>query len=106
MASNKSWLNPSDWLIYGMAYFSQFVMWLWIAISPTLILALIGLFCYAAFEKNGYYLLLGCIGVGMAIGVVWAEYVRRTYGCIEFMSKLLSTPEIDGRRTVEQQKRR
>ena len=34
------------------------------------------------------------VGLGFVVGIVFAERVRRKYGCTRFMSRLLSTPDV------------
>jgi hypothetical protein len=34
------------------------------------------------------------IGLGFIVGIVFAERVRRKYGCTRYMSRLISTPDI------------
>lgn len=87
-------LKPLDLFVTGLGYFCYFVMWWWICLSPLLGFSLIGGFLFLAFDS--FWLLGACIGIGFVLGVYWAEKVRREVGCMDFMGKLLSTPEIDG----------
>lgn len=103
--SKLSLTNPMDWYVILIAYFCNAVMWLWIAASPVILFSLIGLFLFGAFQEFGFYLMLGNIFFGVVLGIVWAERIRKNIGCIEFMGKLLSTPEIEGWRTKKQHKR-
>jgi hypothetical protein len=45
-------------------------------------------------EPNLQWLSITIIGLGFVMGLVFAERVRRKYGCTKFMSRLISTPDL------------
>ena len=99
-------IKPIEWLVYLLAFLGCALLWLWVASTPFFVFAVLGLLGYAADEVHGLYWLYAGLTTGSLLGIVYAEWIRRKYGCIEFMGKLLSTPEIEGWRTAEQQCRK
>ncbi len=96
-------IKPFEWFVFLLACLACTMLWLCVASTPFVFFAVLGLFGYAADEQNGLYWLYAGLATGGLLGIIYAEWVRRKYGCIEFIGKLLSTPEIDGRRTAQQQ---
>jgi len=41
------------------------------------------------------------VSLGFVIGIVFAERVRRKYGCTRFMSRMISTPDISSTDTYD-----
>jgi hypothetical protein len=99
-------IKPVEWFVFLLACLGCVMMWLWVASTPFFFCGVLGLVGYAADEQYGLYWLYTGIAIGSVFGTIYAEWIRRKYGCIEFMGKLLSTPEIDGRRTAQQQCRK
>ncbi len=70
----------------------QVVLWLKVALSPTLFAALLGLaFCIVREDITPEPIIIAA-SIGFAIGAIWAEYIRRTRGLLEFHSRLLGRP--------------
>ncbi|QBG34636.1 hypothetical protein [Litorilituus sediminis] len=46
------------------------------------------------------YVVYGCGFIGVIVGFIWAERIRKTLGIVTFTAYLLSTPEIDGWRDI------
>lgn len=89
-------INKMDEDEDGFIEFIAIIKWIKIFISPVLLLGVIGL----AVKINAAsvwmeYLGIGIICLGIICGIVFAEYVRRKYGLIEFDSSLSNTPDID-----------
>ncbi|MCJ8275167.1 MAG: hypothetical protein MJK04_37920 [Psychrosphaera sp.] len=99
-------IKPVEWFVYLLACLSCVMLWLCVASTPFFVFAVLGLIGFAADEVHGLYWLYTGLVTGCLLGTVYAEWIRRKYGCIEFMGKLLSTPEIEGWRTAEQQCRK
>jgi len=79
-----------------VAAFVQLCLWLSIALSPTLLGAILAsIISYQLGEFSPGYLAFGCV-VGGIIGTLWAERIRRTVGLSQFLGRLLGTPDIDG----------
>lgn len=71
------------------------IFWISLFIIPAGILGYIGLSYYVDSPGN---LLLSIIFwiVGIALGIFFAEVIRRKYGLDNFFGRMLSTPDIDG----------
>lgn len=77
-----------------LIYYLVFALfWLRIFIIPTIVFAVIGLWLY---RVNPHYLplsiVVGCIG--MTLGALWAENVRKKHGLDHFWGRLYATPDI------------
>jgi hypothetical protein len=72
-----------------LTYFIEAIFWLLIFLSPVLFFALIALF----YNKSNI-LFYSLLSIGIILGVLFAEWVRKKYGCSTFMGRLLGTPEI------------
>jgi hypothetical protein len=70
--------------------------WLQIAASPFLAGLIIGGIVYLA-KRDAIGLTIGIIiaSIGLVVGIVWATKVWRSQGTVNFMSRLLGTPELD-----------
>ena len=92
-------------------FFVNLIFWLWAFIVPT---AVAGFLAFLLYNNSSDYLLFSIIIslIGIVLGVVLAEYVRRKQGLDYFFGKLLSTPELEeenankneGRSTTEENK--
>ncbi|WP_025820673.1 hypothetical protein [Shewanella marina] len=90
-------IKPLEYHCYFLAVAMIALLYLQIVISPAGILSLIAAssFFFLSFEIARYVVGLACL-VGLIIGVIWAEKIRKTIGVLTFHAYLLSTPEIDG----------
>ena len=76
--------------------------WLQIVASPLLIGAGIGVLLYVAYPGETGKLVAICIAsAGLVAGVWWANKVRKSRGTVEFMSRVIATPELDKREAEE-----
>ncbi len=62
--------------------------WFWIMLSPTLIVGGIGYLLSEKYNQTLWLYALG--GTGLLSGIVLAEFIRRKYGCANFIAKLYS----------------
>ncbi len=74
-------------------WFIEAVFWLAVFMSPTLAFALAALVVYAKTETIFPFPAV-ILGAGMICGVICAEWVRKKYGCSNFMSRLYGSGEI------------
>jgi len=72
--------------------FVEIIFWLAIFSSPVLIGAVIAFIIYLNAPKFEW-LSITIAGLGVIIGILVAERIRRKYGCTEFMSRLISTSD-------------
>ena len=74
----------------------EIIGWLQIAASPLVAGLIIGTIIYLA-KTDTIGLIIGIIIAltGLVVGVVWATKVWRREGTVNFMSRLLGTPELD-----------
>ena len=81
--------------------FINSIFWLWLFIVPTGVLGFLAVWLY--FRSSGnlpYSIIIGAIGV--TLGIVLAEYVRKKYGLDHFFGRLSATPELDDFNKVEE----
>lgn len=80
-------------------FYASFVhvwSWLKVAVSPMcggMLLA--GLVCIAR-DQVSLPLIVIMGSIGLVIGVIWAERIRKKKGLIAFHGRLIGHPEIDG----------
>src|SRR5450432_2825288 len=67
--------------------------WLTIFASPFLLGSGIGLIVYIK-NQNLLWLSISLVSIGMITGVLFAEHIRRKYGCSRYMAKIRATPDI------------
>ena len=74
----------------------EIIGWLQIAASPIVAGLIIGSIIYSA-KTDTIGLIIGIIIAltGLVVGVIWATKVWRREGTMNFMSRLLGTPELD-----------
>ena len=69
--------------------------WIGIFIIPAGILGFVGLWYYIKSNDNLFFSII--IGsVGLILGIIFAEFIRRKYGLDNFFGRISSTPDIDG----------
>lgn len=79
-------------------YFTEVVGWLQIMVSPLLLaLALGALIYYLNPGKITLVLAIGIVVLGLSIGIIWATKVWKKQGTINFMSSIMSTPELNSK---------
>jgi flagellar biosynthesis protein FliQ len=70
--------------------------WLQIVISPLLIGLAIGFVIYLSKpDKLGLIIAISVAAVGLIIGIIWAIRVWKKEGTMNFISKIMATPEFD-----------
>lgn len=76
-----------------MNIFFEIIYWLKIFLSPFLFFNVIGI---AFFLRNKDFLWLWIIlgSIGLILGVIWAERVRRQKGTTQFMGEIYNTDDI------------
>jgi hypothetical protein len=73
--------------------FIEVIFWISIFCSPLMIGAAVAFIIYIS-APNLEWLSITIIGLWFFMGLVFAERVRRKYGCAKFMSRLISTPDL------------
>ncbi|MGR5145590.1 hypothetical protein ACQKP8_03450 [Photobacterium alginatilyticum] len=78
-----------------VACFVHILLWLKVAVSPALLGAFLGgMICFALNEMVLPVVAI-CTGLGVVLGIIWAEKTRRTVGLSKFHGRLIGHPEID-----------
>ncbi|AOT08497.1 hypothetical protein [Pseudoalteromonas luteoviolacea] len=86
-----------EWHLYFLGYLVFLLLYLQIVIVPIFFMGLLGTIAYLHFDHfTASILIVGCLLLGLLVGLYWAERTRRGLGIITFHAYLLSTPEIDG----------
>ena len=77
-------------------FITEALGWLQIVASPLVAGLIIGGLVYLA-KRDTIGLTIGIIiaSIGLVVGIVWATKVWRTKGTVNFMSRLLGTPELN-----------
>jgi hypothetical protein len=78
-----------------MALVAHALLWLAIAVSPTIVGLIIGFFLKAGDLFN--LTVVSCGLIGFIIGGLWAERIRRTIGLAAFLGRLTGMPELKDR---------
>ncbi len=75
----------------------EWVNWLKIALSPTILLAVVGLFIYLSMENknSGAYLFAFLTALGFGLGILWANNIKKKHGTTHFISRTDASPDID-----------
>ncbi|WDE10642.1 hypothetical protein [Thalassomonas haliotis] len=90
-------VKPLEWHLAFLGVFVISLFYLQIVSAPTFFMALIGISAFNYLEYDtALNVVYGCSFIGLVLGVLWAERIRRTLGIVTFTAYLLSTPEIDG----------
>ena len=76
----------------GFEKFTEGIAWIQIALSPTLIGIIAGIFVGVA-GSPGFGIVMGLLG--LTIGVLWAMRVSRKEGTSHFISRSMATPELN-----------
>lgn len=89
--------KPFEWHLFTLGAFVIGLFYLQIVITPAMFMALLG---FSTFDFLAYDIAMNvvivCSVIGIILGILWAERIRKTLGIVTFMAYLLSTPEIDG----------
>jgi positive regulator of sigma E activity len=71
----------------------EIIFWIAIFLSPLLIGIAIAFIIFLNATKLEWLSII-FISLGFVTGIIFAERVRRKYGCTRYMSRLLATPDI------------
>ncbi len=76
------------------------VCWIQLMMTPVL-LAGLGLFVFFMIKHitqidTTLKFVIPILLIALILGVYWAERIRKSTGCVNFMGRLLGTPEING----------
>lgn len=77
-----------------MKFFIEIFYWCLIALCPILIITIINMLIYN-YICISFTLLVIVEIIGVILGIILAEYIRRKYGCSVFYSKLMNTPDLE-----------
>ena len=85
-----------------LEFITEALAWLVIAASPTIIGGVIGgiIILYNP-NSIGFVIGIPIASAGLIIGITWATNVWKKTGTIQFLSRLLSTPELDNNKDEE-----
>ena len=72
------------------------IYWLWLIIVPTGVFGLVGYVFYEKNKENLPYCILLTL-IGLVLGVLWAERVRKKHGLSDYFSRIMATPDLDKR---------
>ncbi|MGF1724231.1 hypothetical protein [Photobacterium nomapromontoriensis] len=75
------------------------LLWLKTTLSPMLIGFTMAMIICIVRDDINIYLIASFSGIGLVIGIAWAEKTRRTIGLSKFHGRLIGHPEIDGSKT-------
>lgn len=79
-----------------LEFISEAVGFVMIVLSPLLIGAGIGAFIYSKFQNNFAVVIWVLLTIlGLIIGILWANKVRKGRGTMFFLSRVMRTPELD-----------
>lgn len=86
-----------DSFLYLVALFVQICIWLFFALSPTLLGLAGGFFLCARMRGStaGVVVWVLLTVAGAILGVVLAEKIRRSYGLMHTASRLIAHPELE-----------
>lgn len=72
------------------------IAWLQIAVAPLIVGGVAGFFIYAYYPNNlGVSMAVLTTVIGLVLGILWANRVRKKRGTVEHMSRVIATPELD-----------
>lgn len=88
--------NKEDGLFKTIELITESIGWVKIALSPTIIGAVVGAIVYFS-KQNTTTLVLGIIisVLGLIIGIVWANKHWKRKGTVAFISRINATPELE-----------
>lgn len=93
---NKPTKSFEDRVAAAFEFMVEAIGWMQIMISPFLIGIVLGAIIYAA-DQTVVGLVLGLMvaAAGFIVGAIWATNKWRGKGTVQFMSRLIATPEYD-----------
>jgi len=81
-----------------VARFVHVLLWLKVAVSSMLAGVFVAAVICIFRDDISTSVIATFSGIGLFIGIVWAEKIRRTIGLSNFHGRLIGHPEIDGSR--------
>ncbi len=79
-----------------ISFLVEFINWIRIVSSPTLIGLIVGGVFYYFFQNPiGKVLWVICAIIGFILGIIWASSIWRKQGTTTFLSKIIATPDLD-----------
>ncbi len=79
-------------------YFTEIMGWLQIVASPFLAASIIGVIIYFSRPNTTRLIVATAVAtIGLVIGIIWATRIWRKKGTIQFMSRIMATPEFDNK---------
>lgn len=86
-----------------IAFLIEVVNWFRIILFPTFLGVLLGGIIYYFFQNyTGKTLWIICSIIGVVSGVIWASKIWKKQGTTTFMSKVITTPELDNTNDEEE----
>ena len=85
-------------------YFINTIYWIWLVITPLIPAFIFGIWLYDKSSGNVPYIILVGI-VGLILGIVLAESVRKRTGLSTFFSKIISTDDIKDVNIIEDEEK-
>jgi hypothetical protein len=85
-------------------FFINAFFWLWVFIVPAGGIGFLALWSYLKSPSNLIYSIIIAV-IGIVVGIVLAEYVRKRYGLDNFFGRRLATPDIDGGNILDEKEK-
>ena len=83
-------------MLKTIAYFIEIINWLKIVLSPTLLGVILGYIIYYNFPTHyGLVASISLSGLGLILGILWANKIWKSKGTSFFMSRVEASPDID-----------
>lgn len=75
----------------------EWINWFKIVLSPTILFGSIGVILKFSLENEtlGNYLFALCLVLGITVGILWANSVKKKHGTTHFTSRTDASPDID-----------
>ena len=75
----------------------EWINWFKIVLSPTLLFGIIGVILKFSLENKtlGNYLFAFCLLLGITVGILWANIIKKKHGTTHFISRTDASPDID-----------
>ena len=75
----------------------EWINWFKIVLSPTLLFGIIGVILKFSLENEtlGNYLFAFCLLLGITVGILWANRIKKKHGTTHFISRTDASPDID-----------
>ncbi|MCL1048221.1 hypothetical protein L2755_01065 [Shewanella abyssi] len=74
--------------------------WLALVLAPMFAMGMVALIISDIRDEIVVSVIVSCLSLGLVMGIVLAEYIRRRFGLIKFDGKLYGHREIDGQQAM------